>query len=238
MKKIILGFFALFGIGLYRIKKEVAKKPKPEYKPIKNFEVTSAFEHNTAERMNDFFSDPEHVENYISDVRVDFYKQITKYFNENKIDLNNKEVLDIGCGTGHLLMYLSDHYKMKKVYGMDFSKAALEIAKKNLPEGEFRVHDIYNDHDKKYDVVMCTEVLEHLADPEVALSNLEKMMNENSLLFITTPNGRTDTYKGHINYWGPEGWEIFLKKNCTLKNVRTGLLVDSRFNYACIKNAE
>ena len=197
MKKIVLEFFALFGIGLYKIKKEVVKKTKPEYKPIKNFEVTSAFEHNTAERMNDFFS-----------------------------------------GTGHLLMYLSDHYKMKKVYGMDFSEAALAVAKQNLPDGEFMVHDIYKDHDKKYDVVMCTEVLEHLVDPEDALSNLEKMMNENSLLFITTPNGRTDTYKGHINYWGPEGWEIFLRKNCSLKNVRTGLIVDSRFNYACIKNAE
>lgn len=238
MKKLVQDFLSLFGVGIYRIKKDKIKIPKPEFIPVKDFEVSSAFEHNTAERMNDFFSDPEHVENYISDVRVEFYNQVILYFKKNKIGLNNKEVLDVGCGTGHLLMHLKEHFQMKKIYGMDFSDAAIAIASQNIPEGEFNVHDIYKNHDKKYDVIFCTEVLEHLVNPEDALARLIEMMKENSVLYITVPNGRTDTYKGHINYWGPEGWELFFKKHCEIKNVETGLLVNSRFNYACMKKSE
>ncbi|MBS1517257.1 MAG: class I SAM-dependent methyltransferase [Bacteroidetes bacterium] len=236
MKKIIKDFFALFGIGIYKIKKKAEVKPKPEYKPIKDFEVVSAFHHNTPERMNDFFSDPEHLENYMSEVRLEFYKQIRDYFKEKNIDLNDKEILDVGCGTGHLLMFISEYFKVKKMFGLDFSDAAVSVARENIPEGEFNVHDIYKAHDRKYDVIFCTEVLEHLSYPDEALNNLLQLMNKDSVLYLTTPNGRTDTYKGHINYWGPEGWELFIKKNCKGMNIETGLLVNSRFNYACLKN--
>jgi hypothetical protein len=47
-------------------------------------------------------------------------------------------------------------------------------------------------------------------------------------------NGRNDTFAGHVNFWSPESWEVFLKSICDEFEVETGL--DSHdHNFAIIK---
>lgn len=84
-------------------------------------------------------------------------------------------------------------------------------------------------------MLFCTEVLEHLLFPDKALKNILKMIANNGTLLVTVPNGRTDTYKGHINFWSPESWKVFIETNCEGFSYDIGLTKDSGDNYAIIQ---
>lgn len=73
-------------------------------------------------------------------------------------------VLEIGCGSGHLAEFLFDQ-GMQDYVGVDFSVFALERARLVAPRGTFvhadaRTTTAYSDFD--HDVIVCTEVLEHI----------------------------------------------------------------------------
>lgn len=240
IKKKINDFLSVFGIGIFRLRKSeyesngnIPKKAKSS-----DFEIKSPVDHNTPERMNDFFSDNRMLEQYLGEERIEFYREIVKITKEFNIDLQNKDVIDVGTGTGHLLSFFSEHYDFKSITGIDFSESAIEVSKKTLPEGNFFIHDLYLKLDKKYDMILCTEVIEHLLNPDQALRNMIDMMSNDSVCLITVPNGRIDQYEGHINFWSPESWEVFIKNSCKGLSVKTGTLLDKKNNYALISNRD
>lgn len=206
--KAIHNFILHFGINISFVKKDKAE--------------ISALEHNTSIKMNDFYQNENNLKQYLDPARLDFYKKIIHLFIKENISLTGKTVADVGCGTGHLLKYIST--KMRPAYsaGFDFSEVAIEVAKTTFPEAQYQVFDLYNLLPKKFDVIVCTEVLEHLLYPDRAMNNLIEMLNPNGVLLLTVPNGRVDTYNGHINFWSPESWEIFLKENALNSAIRTG----------------
>jgi SAM-dependent methyltransferase len=84
-------------------------------------------------------------------------------------------VLDIGCGTGQLAAFLLDQ-GVEEYVGMDFSSAAIAQARKLAPRGRFvvgdaRGSDIYST--VAYDVLVCTEVLEHIEDDFAVVANFK-----------------------------------------------------------------
>jgi 2-polyprenyl-3-methyl-5-hydroxy-6-metoxy-1,4-benzoquinol methylase len=79
--------------------------------------------------------------------------------------LGFQTLLDIGCGDGKLLSVLSDIYKEKEFYGIDYSEQAIVLAKllcKNM-NVEYTVEDIISSpKNKQFDVVTLIEVIEHI----------------------------------------------------------------------------
>lgn len=68
-----------------------------------------------------------------------------------KTDSNT--LLDVGCGTGHHLRYLSAHYDAT---GLDLDDGLLEIARDSLPDVNFIQGDMQTfQHDQDYDAVTC-----------------------------------------------------------------------------------
>ncbi|MCF6241394.1 MAG: class I SAM-dependent methyltransferase, partial [Bacteroidales bacterium] len=122
-----------------------------------------------------------------------------------------------------------------RIYGYDASNVAVEIAKKHLPNGVFKEFDIYKPSDENFDVLFCMEVLEHLLYPEKAMKNIIGRMHEDSVLLLTVPNGRKDSWLGHINFWSPESWNIFIELNSNGFPFKTGELSDTAL-YAIIGN--
>lgn len=208
--KKIHNFFLIFGINI-----SFAKK---------NNSGVHTLEHNSIEGMNRYYSDPVSMKNFLEFSRKKFYLKILEIFKQNNIELNNKTIVDVGCGTGHLLFFFSTEYNFSQITGYDFVEAALEIARKNVGNGKFSVYDIYSVPNDKFDCVLCTEVLEHLLHPDDALSNLIQMLQPGGILFISVPNGRTDSYEGHINFWSPESWQVFLERNSKDLSVQTGII--------------
>ena len=117
-------------------------------------------------------------------------------------------LVGIGCGTGHLLL---EAYKSRKIVGLGYSTEALSRAKHLLPKGEFYQYDIYKPFTEQFDLVFCTEVLEHLLEPRKAMKNIVSMIKPGGVALITVPEGRADTFLGHINSWSPGSWKVFVK---------------------------
>ena len=201
--------------------------------------IISPIHHNSQERLNEFYSNPKVVEAYLDPARLKFYHDVVKLLHEKGIGYNGKHIADIGCGTGHLFLSIRNNFNPASLTGFEYSEAALRIARAVVPDTKFYYFDIYEGGiNFQFDVVFCVEVLEHLLYPDKALMTITTMINASGVALITVPNGRIDTYEGHINFWSPESWEVFVKSVCHSFDVKTGLVDDGKTNFAIVSNAE
>lgn len=127
----------------------------------------------------------------LNPVRTDFIK--------NRIDLKNKTLIDVGCGGGLLCENLAEH--SKEVKGIDMSNEAIEIAKthqtlKNLKIDyeEIALEGLLKKSKKKYDVLTCMELVEHVPDPEKLIKDCFKITNRKADLFFSTLNRNIISY--------------------------------------------
>ena len=118
--------------------------------------------------------------------------------------LEFKTVCDVGCGQGSLLLELMEEFPGIEPNGTDISSAAVELARRKVPQGKFYVLDLVTDHvPRKFDLVICSEVVEHIEDDLSAMRNLCRMTGK--YLVITTVQGRMRRFEaeevGHVrNY--------------------------------------
>jgi SAM-dependent methyltransferase len=119
--------------------------------------------------------------------------------------LDVTSTLDVGCGQGSLLTELKMEFPHLEPFGIDISTAAVELARRRVPDGEFWVMDIERDApNKKCDLVICSEVLEHIPNDNIALRNLKGMTGK--YLVISTPQGRMRNFEkqvGHVRNYAP-----------------------------------
>lgn len=81
------------------------------------------------------------------------------------IRMNKYVICDMGCACGEAVNILSQ-FLNTEVCGIDFADSAIEIARKKFPSYNFEQADILNlDPEKKFDVVYCSNVLEHFHTP-------------------------------------------------------------------------
>ena len=127
----------------------------------------------------------------LNPVRTDFIK--------NRIDLKNKTLIDVGCGGGLLCENIAEH--SKEVKGIDMSNEAIEIAKthqilKNLKIDyeEIALESLLKKSKKKYNVLTCMELVEHVPDPEKLIEDCVKITNRKADLFFSTLNRNLISY--------------------------------------------
>lgn len=231
MKQIIKRLLAAFGIGIYRI---------PSQRWGKNaggdwFPTMSPDEHNSQEGMDRFYSHPAMLDQYVDSRRIELWDAIVDVLIRHGGKLTG-EIVDVGCGTGHLLQRVNEKYGPASITGFDFSSEAIKVAATTVPDAKLTQFDIYSGVDRKFDVVMCIEVLEHLTYPHKALENIVSMIRPGGLAILTVPNGRDDQYHGHINFWSPESWEVFVKMWAPELSVETCPLQSGRINCAVFKS--
>lgn len=97
------------------------------------------------------------------------------------------KLLDVGGYRGELKLLLPGRVDY---YVMDFDKKALEEARKKSAETAFV--DFDNEPIKwnreKFDIVVATEVLEHLKDPKRHLKEISNILNKDGALLVSLPN--------------------------------------------------
>ena len=218
---IIKRFFRFFGIEISFIHKDTTN--------------LTPIERNSKESANSAYSSKDYQKIILSKEHQLFFKQISDLLSTKKIPIDGKTIADFGCGIGNLIYYINKTYKPLKSYGYDFSDKVIELAKKRLPDTSFIEHDIYKDPNIKFDIIFCTETLEHLLYPDKVLQNFTSILLDKGYIFITVPDGRKDTFIGHINFWSVESWEVFIKNNCPSNySVETGYL-NKNILYSIIK---
>ncbi|MEX2059962.1 MAG: class I SAM-dependent methyltransferase [Nitrosopumilaceae archaeon] len=105
--------------------------------------------------------------------------------------LKNKTVLDLGCGAGRLSLYASKY--AKSVTGIDYIDSAVDYAKNfanlcNIKNVEFFTGDNDQFLERKYDVILISEVLQHVNNPLKILQRCKKLLNKNGWVIVSVPS--------------------------------------------------
>ena len=156
-----------------------------------------------------------------------------KYIKENIINnfkLKNKfrplsgiNILDIGCGGGLLSEPMS---RMgANVTGIDASDKNIKIAKLHSKKNKLKINYLCSSPEKlkiekKFDVILNMEIVEHVEDIDFFLKSCSKLLKKNGLMFVATINKTLKSYvfaivgAEYVLRWLPIGtheWEKFVK---------------------------
>jgi 2-polyprenyl-3-methyl-5-hydroxy-6-metoxy-1,4-benzoquinol methylase len=115
------------------------------------------------------------------------------------------KVLDAGCGLGATVNELAPVFPDTSFTGIDFSATAIKWCEDTFTEHRWFVADISKPFSLgKFDLVLCTEVIEHLDDPVATIRNLLNQLDSAGSLLVTTPAGRihqTEKLVGHQQHF-------------------------------------
>ncbi|WP_144893001.1 class I SAM-dependent methyltransferase [Flavobacterium tiangeerense] len=163
--------------------------------------------------------------------------EIIKDFLSNiKKDDENVDILDLGSGRGWLTNLLANY---GNVVGVEPVKSVVGYSRTMFPNIKFICGTsktlIRGKNFKKYDLIVTSEVIEHIPDhsKESFIEDISKLLNEKGFLIITTPRKEVEEqWKAYIGPNQPvEDWitekeleELVLKKHfSTLRLERFGI---------------
>ena len=135
-------------------------------------------------------------------------KRLLKLFLK-KISRSKKyKFLDFGSGCAHISRTFKTYLGDKaKIYCLE----ANHKCRKFYPQWDLIPVSNLEKIEEKIDLIYMIEVIEHLKNPKEILLNLKKVMDQNSLLFLSTPPGYydeklTNAYDNptHIHFFTPE----------------------------------
>lgn len=135
--------------------------------------------------------------------------------------LASLRMFDAGCGNGALLRTLAPLVRERA--GCDASEAGIAIARRSNPDARIERLSVYDDlravYGAGWDVVVSTEVIEHLYSPRVFVARARELLAPNGTLILSTPyhgylknlalaaSNRFDAHMtalwdgGHIKFW-------------------------------------
>ena len=117
-----------------------------------------------------------------------------------------RRILDIGSGTGDLAAVLREAYPTAELLGLELSRAGIEHAQGKVPDAVFLQRDLLIrtpvpvEHADWATHAVCSEVLEHVDDPGLLLSNAHGYMAPGCRLVVTVPGGPMTAYDRHIGH--------------------------------------
>jgi ubiquinone/menaquinone biosynthesis C-methylase UbiE len=103
-------------------------------------------------------------------------------------------VLDAGCGTGGFLRWVLDEGPFSSAAGVDIGSAAIDLARRRVPEAELRVSALRElpFADGSFDLVVSGDVLQHVPEDEVArsLGEVRRVLAPGGALLLRTNGAR------------------------------------------------
>ena len=130
-----------------------------------------------------------------------------RVFEEVLANLNSppQTILEVGCAGGHLSHLLSQLFPKSQVTGIDVYKSAITEAKTRYPKLNFKVADAHKLPFPKhtFDLVMCSETIEHLTRPKTALHEIHRVLKPAGHALIEMDSG---SLLFRIIWWG---WTSF-----------------------------
>jgi 2-polyprenyl-3-methyl-5-hydroxy-6-metoxy-1,4-benzoquinol methylase len=143
------------------------------------------------ERWNDTFARTHDIDDYYS--RSSF---LIRWIEQRRLAIikdmiaaqPDDHILEIGCGGGHVLRLFPE----SDLTGVDVSGEMLRRAQRNLQgyrttliKGELHELDLPQ---AGFDKIICTEVLEHVVDPDALLDGMKRLVRPGGRIVITFPN--------------------------------------------------
>lgn len=99
-----------------------------------------------------------------------------------------QSLLEVGCGTGYVLTAIRRRFPTARVSGSEIFTAALKFAARRLPGVQLMQMDARRiPFDHEFDVVAAFDVLEHITEDEVVLSEMHRAIKPGGRLILTVP---------------------------------------------------
>jgi ubiquinone/menaquinone biosynthesis C-methylase UbiE len=128
----------------------------------------------------------------------DFYfkysaRRVAKIINNRFQQKPLLNLLDLGCGTGTLLLILSQKFSKSHFLGLDLSQEMLKIAGSKLTR--FKIHNVelqnldvhqFETNDK-FDVITCLNSFHHYSDYQIIISKIRKMLKDDGMFILVDP---------------------------------------------------
>lgn len=114
------------------------------------------------------------------------------------------KILEIGSGTGELISFIKHKYPGVSAYGMDYSSVSVKRAKNIISKFGLEVFFIEGDiekmpfDDNSFDIVFGDQVLGHVGDINIAVSEIKRVLKPGGLCFVST-----------VNRLRFDGWDLY-----------------------------
>lgn len=153
------------------------------------------------------------------------YRNLISVFNKLNLE-NNIKILDYGSGVGTVDFYFAS--KGFNIVGLEVSRKAIDISGKSAEAiGLNKNIHFYNINKKlysKFDVIICSEVIEHISNDYGLLKKLFGLLKKRGYLILSTPSINAPLFRlnllkgfdnevGHLRRYEP------IKLSCDLKKI-------------------
>ena len=165
-------------------------------------------------------------------IRVSYIKE--KIINSFKLENSDKplqkiRLLDIGCGGGLLSEPMSR--LGAEVTGIDASEKNIQVAKLHAKKNNLKINYLTASPenlkiDRKFDVILNMEIIEHVEDVDIFLKSCSSLLKKEGIMFVATINKTLKSYlfaiigAEYILRWLPIGtheWDKFIDPNDLIK---------------------
>ena len=121
------------------------------------------------------------------------------HYIDERVQLNGKRVLDVGCGGGILSESMA--HRGARVTGIDMGKAPLSVARLHAMETDVEidyqqitVEELAAQQPGAFDAVSCMEMLEHVPDPSSVIQACQTLVKPGGSVFFSTINRNPKAY--------------------------------------------
>lgn len=148
-----------------------------------------------------------------------------RFFIKKYLNITPKDILEIGSGPGILVQNLKRWFPDSTVIGLEYDERLVKSANQRLDsnciiQGNAETFNL----EKKFDVIICLHVIEHLYEPKEMLKRVHGHLNDQGIFIIATPNLNSlskfflgDKWQGfrddHVNLKSSDDWSKFIIEN-------------------------
>ena len=164
--------------------------PQPKDEQLSDYYKTEDYISHTDSKRNLF----EKVYHFVRGISLKRKLKLINSFNSEE-----KELLDIGCGTGDFLKTAQD--SGWKISGIEPNESARKIANQKTNNSVFNTEKLIQFKTHTFDVITLWHVLEHLPKLEDQITILKSLLKENGTIIIAVPNFNSFDANHYKCFW-------------------------------------
>ncbi|MDO5978915.1 class I SAM-dependent methyltransferase [Flavivirga spongiicola] len=161
----------------------------------------------SSEKLPDYYKSEDYISH--TDTRRNLFEKVYHFIRKislkkklkliNSFSLKDKNLLDVGCGTGDFLQTAKQNNWT--VSGIEPDEKAREISNRKTNNSVFKIEQLLKFESASFDVITLWHVLEHLPNLEDHITVFKKLLKPNGTLIIAVPNYKSYDAKYYKEFW-------------------------------------